>query len=512
MTAPVLMVQGTASGVGKSVVVAGLCRLLRRRGLRVAPFKAQNMSNNAAVTADGGEIGRSTAVQAAAAGTEPTVEMNPILLKPEADATSQLVVLGVAHGSRNARDYLARTDELWPAVAGSLAALRTRFDVVVAEGAGSPAELNLRARDIVNMRVAREADAAVLLVGDIDRGGVFAQLLGTLDLLEPPERARVKGLIVNRFRGDPSLFADGGRILEERSGLPLLGVVPMVPNFDLPEEDGAALERRPKEMGTPGQLRVVVVRLPRIANFDEFAPLAREPGVALEYADRPERIAGADLVVLPGTKAAVTDLAFVRERGIADALVAARSHGTPILGVCGGYQMLGRCIHDPHGIETTPASVLGLELLPHETVFRSEKRVAQVRATVVARRGIFASALGQTVDGYEIRVGWPTHPGESGAVLRIEPSGSVAGDDEGAVSEDGLVTGTSVHGLFEDAAMRRAAVSWMRQRRVPIGSTPPDPAAAGKAVDLIDRWADVLAHSLAVDRIISMLRPRGARQ
>jgi dethiobiotin synthetase len=290
VSAPVLMIQGTASGVGKSVVVAGLCRLLRRRGLRVAPFKAQNMSNNAAVTADGGEIGRSPALQAAAAGTEPTVEMNPILLKPEADATSQLVVLGVAHGSRNARDYLARTDELWPAVAGSLAALRTRFDVVVAEGAGSPAELNLRARDIVNMRVAREADAAVLLVGDIDRGGVFAQLLGTLDLLEPPERARVKGLIVNRFRGDPSLFADGVRILEERSGLPLLGVVPMVPNLDLPEEDGAALERRPEEMGTPGQLRVVVVRLPRIANFDEFAPVGPRAGVASGV----RRPAGAD--------------------------------------------------------------------------------------------------------------------------------------------------------------------------------------------------------------------------
>jgi adenosylcobyric acid synthase len=508
VTAPVLMVQGTASGVGKSVLVAALCRVLRRRGLRVAPFKAQNMSNNAAVTADGGEIGRSTAVQAAAAGTEPSVAMNPILLKPEADARSQVVVLGRAAGSLSARAYLDQTGSLWPVVADALDGLRARFDVVVAEGAGSPAELNLRDRDIVNMRVARHADAAVLLVGDIERGGVFAQLLGTLDLLEPADRRLVRGLVVNRFRGDPSLFADGADLIAARAGVPLLGVVPMVDNLSLPEEDGAVLEAA-TPTGAAGAIPIVVVRLPRIANFDEFAPLGREAGVVLEYSDRPERIGDADLVVLPGTKATVADLAWLRRRGIAEALVAAQATGTPILGVCGGYQMLGRAIHDPLGVEGPPGSVTGLGLLPHETTFRRGKRVARVGGTVIAERGPLAAAAGLPFSGYEIRAGWPDPLGQWRPVLRIDDGSdqSAAGMD-GLVDDEGSVTGTSVHGVLEEPVIRQAVVGWLRRRAGGQGRSTESRYARSAAVhpaDPIDRWADVVESCLDMEPILAML-------
>jgi adenosylcobyric acid synthase len=491
VTAPVVMVLGTASSVGKSAIAAGLCRILRRRGARVAPFKAQNMSNNAAVTVDGLEIARSTAVQAAAAGIEPTEDMNPILLKPEADMRAQVIVRGRVWGQRSARDYFRRKQELWPIVAESLDRLRAGHEVVVAEGAGSPVELNLKAGDLVNMRVAAHAGAGCLLVGEIDRGGVFAQLIGTLDLLDPAERRLVKGTVVNRFRGDPELFADGVRILEERTGVPVFGVVPWVRDLGLAEEDGVALERPAEPTGA--EVRVAVTRLPRIANFDEFAPLGRSPGVAVEYVDRPERLAGADLIVVPGTKATAADLAWLRERGLAEAIVAARAAGTPVVGVCGGYQMLGRAIHDPAGVESEPSSVPGLALLGHETTFVAEKRTVRVRGRVAAARGPLAAAAGADVVGYEIHAG-RSAPGPE------EPLLSLGSRDDGAISGDGLVLGTYLHGLFENEPVRRALVEWLRARRgLPRRDWVEEP-------DPHDRWADVLEASLDVP---AMLRACG---
>ncbi len=517
MTAPVLMVQGTASSVGKSVVVAGLCRILRRRGLRVAPFKAQNMSLNAAVTVDGGEIARSIAVQAAAAGIEPTVEMNPILLKPVADARSQVIVWGKVWDTLAARDYFQRRRDLWPIVAGALDQLRASYDVVVAEGAGSPAEMNLRDRDIVNMRVARYASAAVLLVGDIERGGVFAQLIGTLDLLPLEERELVRGLIVNRFRGDPSLFADGVRYLEQRTARPVLGVIPAVGDLELPEEDAATLDRRDSPAPAGRELlRIAVVHLPRIANFDDFGPLERLAGVQLRYVDDPAQLGGADLVILPGSKSTIADLDFLRERGLAQAIQAARRDGVPIIGICGGYQMLGMEIEDPAGLESSTGGARGLGLLPHRTVFLPGKQTNRVRARLAGTRGPFAAIRGVEIDGYEIHLGRTSTAEDPGAApLRIiSRQGQAADEPEGMVSEDGLIFGTYLHGLFENVAIRQSLVFWLWEQRarsrVADGewfrvepssrSTVASPGRPGRAP--IDRWADTLEAALDVPRLL----------
>jgi adenosylcobyric acid synthase len=520
VNAPVVMVQGTASSVGKSAIAAGLCRLLQRRGLRVAPFKAQNMSLNAAVTLDDGEIGRSTAVQAAAARIEPTVDMNPILLKPEADARSQVIVRGKVWSSLSARDYFARKLDLWPIVTEALDRLRGQHDVIVAEGAGSPVEMNLRSYDIVNMRVARYAGAAVVLVGDIDRGGVFAQLLGTLDLLPDEERALVRGLIVNRFRGDPTLFADGIRFLEDRAGLPIFGVVPMVRDLGLAEEDAAVLDdvRRLASIGQPAaSLRIVVVRLPRIANFDDVAPLERLDQVALDYVDRPEQIDGANLVILPGSKATIDDLRFVREQGLAKAITRARAQGTAVMGICGGYQMLGQWIHDPDRIESSTGSSPGLSLLPHVTVFSREKRTCRVRARIVATDGPLAAARDREIDAYEIHMGQTqmSEKASAAAPIRITcRSGIPVDEPDGTIGDDGLVFGTYLHGLFEDEGIRQAMLAWLRARREPWSAPMPLNSRWVSAVDPYDRWADTLASALDLPLLIERcgIPPRGGEE
>ncbi|HEX9307784.1 MAG TPA: cobyric acid synthase, partial [Anaeromyxobacter sp.] len=385
MTAAVIMVQGTASSVGKSLVVTGLCRLFRRAGLRVAPFKAQNMALNAAVAADGGEIGRAQAVQADAAGIDPTVDMNPILLKPEGDSRSQVVVLGKPSGSMTAADYHRHKPELRSVVREALARLRARFDVVVIEGAGSPAEVNLKDRDLVNMDVAKAAGARVLLVGDIDRGGVFAAFVGTMELLPPEERALVGGFLVNKFRGDPRLLDSGLDFLRERTGVPVVGVLPYLRGLRIADEDSVSLDhRRRTRRAAPGELELAIVRLPRIANYDEFDALEHEPGVVVRYVDRPEELRGADLVVLPGSKSTAPDLRWLRASGVADELGARAARGDPILGVCGGCQMLGRAVLDPDGVESDEAEAAGLGLLPIVTRFRREKTTARVRARPLA--------------------------------------------------------------------------------------------------------------------------------
>ena len=359
--APCLMIQGTASGVGKSLLTAALCRIFARTGYRVAPFKAQNMALNAAVTPHGGEIGRAQAAQAAAAGIEPTVDMNPILLKPEPGHRSQVVVRGRAVTSATWREYQLMQPELLPIVAGSLARLRQAWDLVIVEGAGSPAEINLRDSDIVNMRIARMADAPVVLVGDIDRGGVFAALLGTLALLDPADRARVGGLIVNRFRGDPTVLTPGLAELGARAGVPVLGVVPYLATRLVPSEDSLDLDE-PSGWGLPGALEVAVVHLPLISNFDDFEPLAAEPGVHVRFVREAGELRGADVIVLPGSKATVSDLQWLVATGLARAIQRAAVDGRPIVGVCGGYQMLGEAVHDPDRVESDVLSRPGLGL------------------------------------------------------------------------------------------------------------------------------------------------------
>ena len=446
MSVPVLMVLGTASSVGKSTLVTALCRIAARRGIRVAPFKAQNMSNNAAVTADGGEIARSIAVQAAASGIEPDVRMNPILLKPEGQRRSQIVVEGRAWQTLDARDYWQRKSTLWEVVTRNLDWLRADYELVIAEGAGSPVELNLKAGDIVNMRVARYAHARTLLVGDIDVGGIFAALLGTLMLLEDDERALMRGLIVNRFRGDPTLFADGIDILEQRSGLPVLGLVPWLDNMQIAEEDAVALERPQRQ--AHGGIVIAVVQLPAIANFDDFDPLAREDGVDLRYIDHPEAIADAAAVILPGTKHTLAARRWLRERGFDVVL-----HKFPgaVVGLCGGYQLLGTRIHDPLGVEGAGGDEPGIGLLPITTVFVADKRTVRIEGRAHAP---WASNV--SITGYEIHIGRTTASAETPALLRITRRGNDVCDEiDGCRSDDGRVWGCYIHGIFANDAFRR---------------------------------------------------------
>ncbi|MGH7323772.1 MAG: cobyric acid synthase [Candidatus Rokuibacteriota bacterium] len=402
MTGRCLMLQGTASGVGKSPLTAALCRIFARRGWRVAPFKAQNMALNAAVTAGGGEIGRAQAAQAEAAGVEPTVDMNPILLKPERDDRSQVVVRGVPVGSMTFREYGRRRPALLPIVIASLERLRQSHDLVVIEG--SPAEINLVDGEIVNMCIARLAQAPVLLVGDIDRGGVFAAFVGTLALLAPEDRERVAGFIVNKFRGDPILLAPGLETLVARTALPVLGVVPYLEAGLVPAEDSLDLEVALPPSGTC-RLDIAVIRLPRIANFDDVEPLAREPGVRVRFVDGAGGLAGADLIILPGSKSTMADLDWLRSTGLAGALLAGAGRDTPVIGICGGYQMLGTALYDPEGIESPAARAPGLGLLDVRTTFAPVKTTVRVRGRVEAGDGLLAAARRTEIDGYEIHTG-----------------------------------------------------------------------------------------------------------
>jgi adenosylcobyric acid synthase len=442
-----LLVAGTTSDAGKSALVAGICRWLARRGVAVAPFKAQNMSNNSVVTVDGGEIGRAQAMQAHACGLAPSVAFNPVLLKPGSDRSSQVVVLGRAQGTVSARSYRERKAALLDVVTDTLADLRARFDVVVCEGAGSPAEINLRATDIANMGLAQAADLPVVVVGDIDRGGVLAHLFGTVAVLSPQDQARIAGFVVNKFRGDPALLAPGLAQLRTLTGRPTLGVVPWADRLWLDAEDSLSAVTdgvlgRPAPPHGSRWLRVAVVRLPRISNATDAEALACEPGVAVRYVTEPSRLDGADLVVLPGSKATVSDLAWLRRTGLAEAVVAHARAGLPVLGICGGYQMLGRRIADPHGVEGGSAE--GLGLLDLDVEFAAAKVLATPAGT----------AWGHPVRGYEIHHGRVVRSGDPGLVDGVRPDPAGAGSGEG--SDTGAVLGTHWHGLLENDGFRRA--------------------------------------------------------
>ena len=424
---------GTGSDAGKSALVAGLCRWLARQGVSVAPFKAQNMSLNSFVTAEGAEIGRAQAMQAAAAGIEPTADMNPVLLKPGSDRRSQLVVLGQPEAEADAVGYRAHAPRLREVALASLARLRARYDVVICEGAGSPAEINLRDTDVANMSLARAADLPVIVVGDIDRGGVFAGLVGTLALLSPEDQALVSGFVINKFRGAPELLDSGLSLLRELTGRPVYGVLPWRDGLWLDAEDSLALSgsMRHGPFGTRDFLRVAVVKLPRISNFTDADALAAEPGVLVRFTDSPAELADADLVVLPGSRATVTDLAWLRERGLAGAITERARAGRPVLGICGGYQMLADVIDDP--VESRLGRLDGLGLLPVRVMFGSAKRLARPAGR----------ALGAPVAGYEIH---------HGIAEVTDPAAEPFLDG----CRRGPVWGTSWHGVLENDEFRRA--------------------------------------------------------
>lgn len=436
-----IMLQGTGSDVGKSLLVAGLCRALVRRGYSVRPFKPQNMSNNAAVTSDGGEIGRAQALQAMAAGVEPHTDMNPVLLKPQADRTSQLVVHGQVRGKLGSGNFRSARGELLEAVLASYHRLQAQCDVVVVEGAGSPAEVNLRAGDIANMGFARAADVPVILVGDIDRGGVIAAIAGTKAVIDPADAAMIRGFLINKFRGDPALFEDGYRHIEHLTGWQGFGVIPWLGEASrLPSEDAVVLERR--QGGLDEKLLIACPILPRIANFDDLDPLKLEPGVEVMMVPPGQPIpAEAALIILPGSKATIADLQAVRDQGWDIDIRAHHRRGRPILGICGGYQMLGRRIEDPDGIEGSPGSVEGLGLLNVETRLTAIKILERTN-------GI---ALGQAFSGYEMHVGCTDGPD------CLRPFALLEGDrPDGASNGDGTVMGSYVHGLFASTALRSA--------------------------------------------------------
>jgi adenosylcobyric acid synthase len=455
MTAKVLMIQGTMSSAGKSLLVAGLCRIYARRELRVAPFKAQNMSNNAAVCLDGSEIGRAQYIQAQACNIAPTVDMNPVLLKPEADSRSQVIVMGKPLSTLPAREYYKRKEYLWEHVTASLDRLREEYDLVIIEGAGSAAEVNLKKGDIVNMAVAKYANAPVLLTGDIDRGGIFAQLLGTLWLLEPDELALVKGLLVNKFRGDITLFTDGVQIIEERGNVPVLGVIPYV-HHDIPEEDAVAIEHQRGEKTNHDGIDIVVLRLPRISNFDDFDPLAKEAGVNIRYVDRADYFGNPDAVIIPGTKSTMNDLLWLKQQNLDTAVQSFAQQGGTVVGICGGYQMLGENIYDPEQVESSYEQLKGLNLLPIETTFNGQKMTHQAQAIVQNDTHWLSSINRETISGYEIHAGRTTGNQKTAWLEITQRSGQLTSVTDGAVNDDGKIWGCYIHGLFHNKVLRQA--------------------------------------------------------
>lgn len=509
MAAKTIMVQGTASHVGKSVLVAALCRIFVQDGYSVAPFKSQNMALNSFVTRDGGEMGRAQVVQAEAACVEPSVDMNPILLKPTGHASSQVVVLGKPVGNLSAQQY--HTDYAPSAldiIEGALNRLRSTYDIIVIEGAGSPAEVNLQEKEIVNMRIARMADAPVLLAADIDKGGALAAVVGTLELVSADDRDRVAGVIINKFRGDLSLFQPAVDFLEEKTGKPVFGVVPYFQGFRVQEEDTVSEDRsRAEQVEESGGVEIAVIHIPHISNFTDFDPLEDEPDVRLRYVGRGNRLGKPDLIILPGSKNTIEDLAFLNRSGLAAQIVELYRMGTPVIGICGGFQMLGRELNDPLHTESEIPRIEGLGLLDTSTTFAPEKVTTQVEAEV-AGQGIFlCGAPISRITGYEIHMGrTELAPGVRHAFAVLVRSGEKVFFQDGAVSRDGLVFGTYIHGIFDNDVFRRHVVNTLRHKKglEPLAAGCTTPAQEQRQRDF-DRLAAVVRGSLDMEKIYCLL-------
>ena len=498
--AKTLMIQGTASSVGKSVIVAALCRIFKQDGHRVAPFKSQNMALNSFVTAGGGEIGRAQAVQAEAAGIAPTVDMNPVLLKPTSDSGCQVIVLGKVAKTISARDYSDYAPSLLKTVSESLERLRAAYDIVVIEGAGSPAEINLKDQDIVNMRIAKASGTPVLLAGDIDKGGVFASLVGTLELLDKDEQHYVKGLIINKFRGNVSLLQPAIDFLEKRTGLPMLGVIPYFRDIRIAQEDSVYLDER-EENGGAGGLDIAVIRLPHISNYDDFDPLEEE-GCMVNYVTQRFELGNAHLIILPGTKSTIADLNYLRHSGLANAIMEKAKAGTPVVGICGGYQMLGKKILDPHKVESDKTEVDGLGLLDVVTEFASEKSTSQVRALCLSDLGLLAGIKGQELSGYEIHMG-QTRGNEQSAAFQITATPQGPADySDGVLNPKGTILGTYMHGLFHNDDFRQVFLNNLRRF---WGLAESKGSGAASKDREYDKLADLVRHSLDIPEIYQIM-------
>jgi adenosylcobyric acid synthase len=497
--AKTLMIQGTASAVGKSIIAAALCRIFKQDGYRVAPFKAQNMALNSFVTAGGGEIGRAQAVQAEAAGITPTVDMNPVLLKPTSNSGCQVIVLGKVDKTISAGDYNKYAPSLLKTVTESLERLRAAYDIVVIEGAGSPAEINLKEQEIVNMRIAKASGTPVLLAGDIDKGGVFASLVGTLELLDEDERHYVKGLIINKFRGDVTLLKSAIDFIEKRTGLPMLGVIPYFHDIRIAQEDSVYLDER-EESNNEGGLDIAVIRLPHISNYDDFDPLEEE-GCTVNYITQRFEVGNPHLIILPGTKSTVADLQYLRHSGLANIILDKAKAGTPVVGICGGYQMLGKKILDPQGMESEKKEVDGLGLLNVVTEFALEKSTSQVRARVIADTGLLAGTKGQELNGYEIHMGQTRSEEKTNAFQIIETPQGKADYTDGVLNAQGMILGTYMHGLFHNDDFRQTFLNNLRRHwgveESKGGTTAKEPQ--------YDRLAELVRQSLNMTEIYRIM-------
>jgi len=526
------MIQGTCSGAGKSLIVAGLCRIFSDLGIKVAPFKAQNMALNSFITKEGGEIGRAQALQAEAARTEASVDMNPVLLKATGEAGCQVILNGRVYKNMKARDYYAFKDKAWEAVRTAYDRLSKEYELIVVEGAGSPAEINLMEEEIVNMRIARYADAPVILVGDIDRGGVFASLYGTLELLrdcsgvfkgskvqdcvsnkEGSDADYIRAFIINKFRGDIDILRPGLRMIEEKTGRPVIGVINYYGDLGLHEEDGIPLERlkQSEHFKEIRPLKIVVLKLRYISNFTDFDPFLYEPDVDLIYSLRKEDINTADLLILPGSKNTVSDLLFLREYGVEEWIKSAVKRGTPLIGICGGYQMLGMRICDPHGVESEIREIEGMGLLDIETTLETTKTTSQVRAEMIMEdgrwrtEGVFhlASSIFPSIKGYEIHMGRTT--GDIGLFNISRTTDHASGpSDVKDGSLRGNVWGTYIHGIFDNDHLRRAILNSIRLRK---GLEPLDVVCRYDKLrdEAINKWADILRREVDICFILRLI-------
>ncbi|NOX20193.1 MAG: cobyric acid synthase [Nitrospirae bacterium] len=495
--AKALMFQGTGSGVGKSFIVAALCKILKDMGYRVAPFKAQNMALNSYVTKDGGEIGRAQALQAEAAGLEPSVYMNPVLLKAEGEKGAQVILLGRVHSTMTAKNYYEFKDRAWQAVVEGWKKISSQYDVVVIEGAGSPAEINLMDKEIVNMAVARLTDAPVVLIGDIDRGGVFASLYGTVKLLGEDARF-IKGFVINKFRGDIDILKPGNELIEQKTGIPVLGVLPYLKETGLPEEDGLSLSNE-RIYGINRSVKITVLRIPFISNFTDFDPFIAEPEVSLFYSLRSEDILSSDMVIVPGSKNTMKDLRFLKQQGIDETLRKAVKKGIPVVGICGGYQMLGQVIRDPELIEGTEKETRGIGLLETETVFERPKVTCQLKARML-EDGPFFSRVDEELSGYEIHMGRSEIKGHGLFSIKRIPHGQELMDG----TTNGLCWGTYIHGIFDNDALRWQIIQALRQRR---GLPPTDRLTNYREYRLraLENWARIVRENIDMNYLLGLL-------
>lgn len=492
-----LMLQGTASHVGKSIIVAALCRIFKETGLKVSPFKAQNMALNSFVTLDGGEIGRAQAFQAEASGNLPEIDMNPILLKPTSDIVAQVIIHGKIYGNMKADEYHKFKKEAKKYVMESYTRLAQKNDVLIIEGAGSPAEINLKENDIANMGLAEMVDAPVVLIGDIDRGGVFASLVGTMELLSHSERNRVKGFIINKFRGDLELLKPGLDFLEHKTGLPVIGVVPYLKDIKLPDEDSLALEKGQRARGKGG-INISIIKLPRISNFTDFDPFKFEPDVAIRYIATPEELEGADIIIIPGSKNTLEDLVWLWDSGIANGIINHANNGGRIVGICGGFQMLGKLIKDPHCMESNLCKTKGLGLLNVETILEKEKKVYQVKAAIQSG----GRGQGAGVTGYEIHIGRTTIKGNPFSII-INRNGSSVEIEDGNISDTGKIWGTYIHGIFDNDGFR---TQFLNKSRIEKGfSIHKAVSFKDKKDEAIKRLAEVVAENINMQRLYEIM-------